>query len=145
MLSHRPRQSLRLRPAVGKTGLRVSYTRILELQTVVGKIMGAISIDQLLKNPAKLIEEAESGQVAIVTKGGRPVLLAIPYDERLAKEDVHVAVAVRLYQNEVVSLGRAARIAGLSLSEFIDRLGALNIPVIRYPPEELERELAEFG
>lgn len=107
--------------------------------------MGTISIEQLLKSPAKLIEEAESGQVAIVTKGGRPVLLAIPYDERLAKEGVYVAVAVRLYQNEVVSLGRAARIAGLSLSEFIDRLGALDIPVIRYLPEELARELAEFG
>ena len=107
--------------------------------------MGAMSVEQLIKNPAKLIEEAESGQVAIVTREGRPVLLAIPYDERLAKEDVHVAVAVRLYQNELVSLGRAARIAGLSLSEFIDRLGALDIPVIRYPPEELERELAAFG
>jgi predicted HTH domain antitoxin len=115
------------------------------LRAVDGGIMGAISVEKFIKSTAKLIEEAESGQVAIVTKDGRPVLLAIPYDERLAKEDVHVAVAVRLYQNEVISLGRAARIAGFSLSEFIDRLGALDIAVIRYPPEELERELAEFG
>lgn len=107
--------------------------------------MGAISIEQLLASPAKLIEQAESGQVAVVTKDGRPVLLAIPYDDRLAKEDVHIAVAVRLYQNEIVSLGRAARIAGLSLSEFIDRLGVLDIPVIRYAPEDLEREVAQFG
>lgn len=107
--------------------------------------MGAISIEQLIKSPAGLIAEAESGQVAIVTKDGRPLFLAVPFDERLAKEDVHVAVAVRLYENEVISLGRAARIAGLSLSEFIDRLGALNIPVIRYSAEDLEREIAEFG
>ena len=103
--------------------------------------MGAISIEQLIKSPAGLIAEAESGQVAIVTKDGRPLFLA----ERLAKEDVHVAVAVRLYENEVISLGKAAGIAGLSLSEFIDRLGALNIPVIRYPAEDLKREIAEFG
>ena len=107
--------------------------------------MGAISIEELIKSPAGLIAEAESGQVAIVTKDGRPLFLAVPYDERLAKEDVHVAVAVRLYENEIISLGRAARIAGLSLSEFIDRLGALNIPVIRYPAEDLKREIAEFG
>ena len=42
--------------------------------------MGAMSVEQLIKSPAKLIEEAESGQVAIITREGRPVLLAIPYD-----------------------------------------------------------------
>ena len=107
--------------------------------------MGAISIEELIKSPAGLIAEAESGQVAIVTKDGRPLFLAVPYDERLAKEDVHVAVAVRLYENEVISLGKAAGIAGLSLSELIDGLGALNIPVIRYPAEDLKREIAEFS
>lgn len=107
--------------------------------------MGAISVEQLIKSPAKLVEEAESGRVAIVTKDGRPLFLAVPYDNRLANEDVHVAVAIRLYELEFISLGKAARIAGLSLGEFIDRLGALNIPVIRYPAEDLKREIAEFG
>ena len=69
----------------------------------------------------------------------------MPFDARLAGEDVHVVVAVRLYESDAVSLGRGARIAGLSISEFIDRLGALQIPVIRYSVEELERELAAFG
>lgn len=107
--------------------------------------MGAITVEQLIKNPARLVEDAENGHVALVTKDGRPLFLAVPYDERLAKEDVHVAVAIRLYEQEVISLGKAARIAGLSLGELIDRLGALNIPVIRYPAEDLKRELAEFG
>ena len=107
--------------------------------------MGSISVEQLIRSPAKLIEGAENGQLAIVTKDGRPLFLAVPYDERLANEGVHVAVAIHLYESETVSLGRAARIAGFSVREFIDRLGALKIPVIRYSPEELERELAEFG
>ncbi len=107
--------------------------------------MGVFSIEQLIESPVALIAEAESGQVAVVTKDGRPLFLAVPYDERLAKEEVHVAVVVRLYETEVISLGKAARMAGLSLSEFIDRLGALNIPVIRYPAEDLKREIAEFG
>jgi CRISPR-associated exonuclease Cas4 len=70
---------------------------------------------------------------------------AVPYDARLAGEGVHVAVAVRLYQSDAVSLGRGARIAGLSTSEFTGRLGALQIPVIRYSADALERELAAFG
>jgi predicted HTH domain antitoxin len=107
--------------------------------------MGSISVEQLIKSPAKLIEGAESGQLAIVTKDGRPLFLVVPYDERLASEDVHVAVAIHLYETEAVSLGRAARIAGYSVRDFIDRLGALKIPIIRYSSEELERELAAFG
>lgn len=107
--------------------------------------MGSISVEQLIRSPAKLIQEAESGQLAIVTKDGRPLFLAVPYDERLANENVHVVVAVRLYETEIVSLGRAARIAGLSIGEFIGRLAALKIPIARYSPEELEREIAAFG
>ncbi len=107
--------------------------------------MDAISVEQLIRSPGKLIEDAERGQVAIVTKAGRPLFLAVPFDERLAGEDVHVAVAVRLYECEAVSIGKASKIAGLSIGEFIDRLGALKIPVIRYSAEELERELAAFG
>lgn len=107
--------------------------------------MGTISVEQLIKSPAKLIEGVESGHLEIVTKDGRPLFLAVPYDERLASEDVHVAVAIHLYETETVSLGRAARIAGYPIRDFIDRLGALKIPIIRYSPEELERELAAFG
>jgi predicted HTH domain antitoxin len=107
--------------------------------------MCAITVEQLIRTPARLIEEAESGEVAVVTKDGRALFLAVPVDDRLAKEDVLVAVAVRLYEREIVSIGRAARIASLSLGEFVDRLAALKIPVARYSPEELAREIAEFG
>jgi predicted HTH domain antitoxin len=107
--------------------------------------MGAISVEELARRPARLIEEAESGQIAVVTTDGRPLFLAVPCDERLAKEEVHVLLAVHLYERGGVSLGRAAKIAGLPSSDFIDRLGALKIPVARYSPDELSRELAEFG
>ena len=50
-----------------------------------------------------------------------------------------------MFETETVSLGKAAKIAGYSISKFIDLLGALKIPVIRYSPEELERELTAFG
>jgi antitoxin (DNA-binding transcriptional repressor) of toxin-antitoxin stability system len=96
--------------------------------------MGAISVEELVRRPARLIEEAESGQVAVVTKDGRPLFLAVAYDERLAKEEVHVVVAVYLYERGVVSLGRASKIAGLPLGDFIGRLGALKLPVVRYSP-----------
>ena len=85
--------------------------------------MGSISVEQFIKSPAKLIEGVERGRLEIVTKDGRPLFLAIPYDERLANENVHIVVAIHLYKIETVSLGKAARIAGYSVRDFIDRLG----------------------
>ena len=107
--------------------------------------MRAISAEELTRRPGALIEAAESGQVAVVTTGGRPLFLAVPYDERLAEAEVHIVLAVHLYDKGVVSLGRAAKIADLPLGEFIDRLAALRIPVARYHPDELSREIANFG
>jgi prevent-host-death family protein len=40
--------------------------------------MGAISVEELARRPTRLIEEAESGQVAVVTKDGRPLFLLSP-------------------------------------------------------------------
>jgi predicted HTH domain antitoxin len=65
--------------------------------------------------------------------------------ERRAREEADLAVAVHLYEKGLVSLGRAAKIAGLPLTGFVDRLAALKIPVARYSPDELAREIAEFG
>ncbi|MFM9969672.1 MAG: UPF0175 family protein [Burkholderiales bacterium] len=107
--------------------------------------MGSISVEQLIRSPAKLIEGAESGELGIVTKDGRPLFFAVPYDERLANEGVHVVLAVHLFESETISLGKASKIAGYPISKFIDLLGSLKIPVIRYSPEELEREVAAFG
>jgi len=64
---------------------------------------------------------------------------------RVAREALDVFDAVHLNGQGVVSLGRAARIAGLSAAEFIDRLGAPRIPVARSSSDELSREVAEFG
>ena len=107
--------------------------------------MNAMTVEELIKHPGKLIEHAESGTLSVVTKDGRPIFLAVPCKGTLDVESICATIAVRLYENEAVSLGRAAKISGLSISEFIDHLGALKIPVIRYSAEELERELAQFG
>ena len=68
--------------------------------------MGSISVEELARSPARLIEEAESGEVAVVTKDGRPLFLAVPCDERLAKGEVHVGalkIPVARYSSDELS------------------------------------------
>ena len=106
--------------------------------------MGAFTIRDLRERTGELIRDAEEGKLSIVTKHGQPAFVAVPFDETLLKEGVGVALAVRLFDDEVVSLGKAAKLAGMPQSEFIDHLGALKIPVVRYGKEELQQELEAF-
>lgn len=100
------------------------------------------SIRDLRERTGELVREAEAGHLSIVAKHGRPLFVAVPMDEHLLKEGVAVALAVRLFAEKVVSLGKAAKLAQLPIEAFISRLGALGIPAVDYPPEELDEELA---
>jgi prevent-host-death family protein len=106
--------------------------------------MDTFTIRDLRERTGDLVRGAEAGKLSIITKHGQPVFLAVPFDEILLREGVRVALAVKLFDDEVVSLGKAAKLAGMIQSEFIDHLGALKIPVVRYGKEELAQELAAF-
>ena len=49
-----------------------------------------------------------------------------------------------LHHLHVVSLGMAAKIANVSVSEFIEALGRAGISVFQYGPEEVLAEVAEL-
>ena len=107
--------------------------------------METFTVRDLRERTGELIRGAEEGKLAIVTKHGTPVFVAVPFDETLLREGVSVALAIRLFDEERISLSRAARLAGVSASEMVDLLGRHGISTIRPTREELERELGNFG
>jgi CheY-like chemotaxis protein len=80
-------------------------------------------------------------KLAAASAGG-DLFFALPVDETLLTHGAKVALAVRLFDQEIVGLEGAAKIAGISQSEMIDHLGALRIPVLRFGPGELDAEIA---
>ena len=107
--------------------------------------MQSFTIRDLRDRTGELVREAESGRLSVVTKHGQPVLVAVPFDETLLREGVAVALATRLFDEEVISLGKAARLAGMGVADFLEHLGRLKIPVARPRSEDLERELHALG
>src|SRR3990167_2464168 len=103
--------------------------------------MDTFTVRDLRERTGKLIHDAEAGHLSLVTKHGRPVFIAVPFSEEMLKFGLRSAMAIKLYDEEVVTRGAAAKIAGDSIPVFIDKLGALQIPVVRYSPEELDQEL----
>ena len=106
--------------------------------------MTPIPVEQFLEHPDRLLTEAQNGEVALVTQDGEPVFLAVPMGASLDASKARLEIAVSLFDREQISLGVAARIAGLAISEMIDELGRRRIPVIRYSKEELAQELEQF-
>lgn len=107
--------------------------------------METFTIRDLRERTGDLIRDAEAGKLSVVTKHGTPVFVALPFDDTLLQEGVGAALAIKLFDEEHISLSRAARLAGRSISEMVDLLGRHGIAVIRTTAEELGQELAEFG
>ncbi len=107
--------------------------------------MITLTADDLARAPQRLLAEAMGGELTIVTDNGCPVMLAVPLEPGAPIDATLVEIAAQLYDRELISLERAARVAGLSYSETIDEFGRRGIATIRLTPEEQERELAAFG
>ena len=53
-------------------------------------------------------------------------------------------MAIRLYREGTLTLGKSAKLAGLSIEAFIEKLGISGIPVVNYAPSEISQELKDF-
>lgn len=100
------------------------------------------SVRDLRTRSGDLLKDAELGQMSLITKHGRPAILALPFDQRLLEQGVHRALALRLFEGRQLTLAQAAKVAGLSLDGFVDLLGSLGLVAVDYPPEELAAELS---
>lgn len=106
--------------------------------------METFTVRDLRDRTGELIKGAESGKLALVTKHGRPVFVALPFDEKLLEQGITVSLAVRLFDEGALSQGQAARLAGLSLTDFLTACSNRQVPVVRYEPGELETEIEAF-
>jgi len=104
--------------------------------------MDAFTVRDLRERTGELIRDAEAGKLSLITKHGVPVFIAVPFDEWLLRFGLAVALAIRLYEEDVLSLGQASKIARVSEEEFVENLSAAGVAVARYSPDELDQEMA---
>lgn len=103
--------------------------------------LGVLSARDLRQRSGELFKDAEEGRLVLITKHGRPSILAVPFDDRLLELGVHRALALHLFERGQATLTRAAKVAGVTAEEFVSLLGRAGIPAVDYPPEELDEEL----
>ena len=100
------------------------------------------SVRDLRQRSGELLRDAENGHIALITKHGRPAILAVPFDARLLDLGVHRALALHLFENRLLSLTQAAKLAAVAVEEFVELLGRTGVPAVDCPPEELHDEIS---
>ncbi|EDT3379620.1 prevent-host-death family protein [Salmonella enterica subsp. enterica serovar Mbandaka] len=106
--------------------------------------MQTFSIRELRERSGDLSRIAEQGELSLVTRHGQPLFVGVPFTEELLRAGVHVALATRLFQSGDLSAGKAAKLAGMQLPEFLAYISRQGIAVVDYDPAELADELAGF-
>jgi len=105
-------------------------------------LVKTVNVRQLKNNPSDALRMARKEPVVVMNRDQPEAVLFHLDDEGLLGEPgVRLGLASVLYTNESISLGRAARVAGMPLAEFIQELGRQGIPVIRGNARTLREEL----
>ncbi len=106
--------------------------------------MDTFTIRDLRERTGELVHDAEAGKLSVITKHGRPVFVAVPFDETLIKSGVRLSLAIKLFKDDVLSIGKAAKLAGCSIARFTEELSKQDISAVQYSTDELEDELKIF-
>lgn len=107
--------------------------------------MNTFDIDDIQNNPDTLLDCIALGQFSVVTRSGQMLFITVPFDICAEAPGLAELVALQLLKDRQVSLGRAARIAGLPYSDMIDRASRAGIPVIDLTSAELAQQMNDFG
>ena len=94
--------------------------------------MKAVNVRQLKNNPSEALRMARDEPVVVLNRQEPDALLIHLDNETLLSEPgVRLALATALYKSESLSLGRAAKLAGVGLADFMQHVSRLGIPAVR--------------
>jgi predicted HTH domain antitoxin len=67
--------------------------------------------------------------------------LNVPEAANLSETDAQLLFAIKLFEAEKLSLGKAAEVAGLSYRTFYELLVRYNVPVVSYSVEDIKMDV----
>jgi predicted HTH domain antitoxin len=104
--------------------------------------MKAVNVRQLKNNPSGALRMAREQPVVVMNRDQPEAVLFHLDDEGLLGEPgVRLALATALYKSESLSIGRAAKVAGIPLEAFMAEMGRAGVPVIRGGARTLREDL----
>ena len=99
------------------------------------------SVRDLRVRSSALIKDAENGDISLITKHGKPSIIAFPFTHKLFELGVNKDLALSLYENKLISLAKAAKLAEVTIEEFFITLKNSDAECMDYPSSDLDDEM----
>lgn len=106
--------------------------------------MKTIGLRAIRNNSALLHQSALAGDTVIITNRNEPISISIPFDDKLLETGLKLDLAIQLFENKTITLSKAAKMAGISIEAFIEKLALFDIVAVDYPASELDDDLASL-
>ena len=103
--------------------------------------MEAFAVRDLREHTGELVRNAENGEYSVVSKHGKPLFVALPFNDALLKAGVSVALADKLVLKAELSVAAGAKLAGLPYARYLQHLGALGYSMLD-EASDIDSELA---
>jgi prevent-host-death family protein len=104
--------------------------------------METVNVSGLKNNPSDALRKARHGVVVVMNRD-RPdaVLVGVESVGLADSAGVKEALATALFRDGHLSLARSARLAQMSVAEFIAHLSRLGIPAVKLDAREAEADM----
>lgn len=104
--------------------------------------MKSVNVRELKNNPSEALRLAREGMVVVLNRDTpEAVLMHLEEDGLLGRPGVRLALATALFRDGNLPVGRAARLAGLSSSEFIQQLSCQGIAIVSGSTADVGRDV----
>jgi len=107
--------------------------------------MKSVNVRQLKNNPSDALRMARKAPVVVMNRDQpEAVLVHLSDDSLLGEPGVRLAIAADLYKGGSISLGRAAKVAGMALAEFMQEMGRAGVPIVRGNARTLREDVSNL-
>ncbi len=103
--------------------------------------MKSVNVRELKNNPSNALRLAREDVVVVMNRDMPDAVLVHLDDEQLLNmPGVRLALATALFRDGALALGRAAKVAQVTLVDFIQHLSRLGIPVVKGTVEDVRKD-----
>lgn len=105
--------------------------------------MQSFAVRDLREHTGELVRNAESGEYSVVSKHGKPLFVALPFDDQLLRAGVSVALADKLVESGELSVAAGAKLASMPYATYLRHLGEIGFSMLDV--SDLNAELATLA
>jgi prevent-host-death family protein len=87
--------------------------------------METFAVRDLREHTGDLVRNAENGEYSVVSKHGKPLFVALPFNDALLAVGVSVALADKMVLQGELSIAAGAKLAGMPYARYLQHLGAM--------------------